>query len=133
MTDPTPLPSEVGDARRLNALHDYAILDTPPEKGFDDIVELARLTCAAPVFLVSLVAEDRQWFKARSGFAPCETTLDKSVCAHALAEPDLLVIPDLTQDPRTGTTPSSPASRICASMPGRPLRPPEANASGACA
>ena len=105
MTDPTSLPSEVGDARRLNALHDYAILDTPPEKGFDDIVELARLTCAAPVSLVSLVAGDRQWFKARSGFAPCETSLDKSVCAHGLAEPDLLVIPDLTQDPRTRDNP----------------------------
>ncbi len=55
MTDPSPLPSEVGNARRLEALHDYAILDTAPEKGFDDIVELARLTCAVPVSLVSLV------------------------------------------------------------------------------
>ena len=105
MTEPTPLPSEVGNARRLDVLHDYAILDTPPEQGFDDIVELARLACAVPVSLVSLVAGDRQWFKARSGFDPCETTLDKSVCAHALAEPDLLVIPDLTQDPRTRDNP----------------------------
>ncbi|RYY12521.1 MAG: GAF domain-containing protein, partial [Alphaproteobacteria bacterium] len=105
MTDPTTFPPKVRDRRRLDALLDHDILDTPPEKGFDDIVTLARMTCDAPVALVSLVAGDRQWFKARSGFAPCETTLDKSICAHALGAPDLLVIPDLTQDPRTSSNP----------------------------
>jgi GAF domain-containing protein len=75
------------------------------ERGFDDIVELARLTCAAPVALVSLVASDRQWFKARAGFAPCGTSLDRSVCAHVLGSPDLLVIPDLTQDSRARENP----------------------------
>ena len=124
MTDPTPLPSEVGDARRLDALRDYAILDTPPEQGFDDIVELARLTCAVPVSLVSLVAGDRQWFKARSGFDPCETTLDKSVCAHALAEPDLLVIPDLTQDPRTRDNPLVTGEPHLRFYAGAPLQAP---------
>ncbi|WP_313901793.1 GAF domain-containing protein [Methylobacterium sp. J-088] len=98
-------PAEVGDGRRLNALADYGILDTGPEKGFDDIVLLARRLCAAPVALVSFVASDRQWFKARSGFAPCETSLDRSVCAHALGAPDLLVIPDLSSDPRTRNNP----------------------------
>ncbi|MCJ2014752.1 ATP-binding protein [Methylobacterium sp. J-076] len=105
MTDPITLPPEVADTRRLDALRDHDILDTPPEKGFDDIVELARMTCAAPVALVSLVTDDRQWFKARAGFAPCETSLDKSVCAHVLGSPDLLIIPDLTQDPRTRENP----------------------------
>jgi signal transduction histidine kinase/CheY-like chemotaxis protein/GAF domain-containing protein len=104
MTDDT-LPPEVGDARRLDALRGYGILDTPPEKGFDDIVELARMTCSVPVALVSLVAGDRQWFKARSGFAPCETSLDKSVCAHVLGSPDLLVIADLSLDSRTRDNP----------------------------
>nr|WP_276081821.1 ATP-binding protein [Methylobacterium sp. GC_Met_2] len=100
-----PLPALVGDVRRLNALADYDILDTAPEKGFDDIVVLARRLCNVPVALVSLVGSDRQWFKARSGFSSCETTLDKSVCAHALGEVDMLVIPDLTQDPRTNANP----------------------------
>ena len=98
MTDPMTFPPEVGDRRRLDALRDYDILDTPPEKGFDDIVALARMTCDAPV---ALVAGDRQWFKARAGFAPSETTLDKSICAHVLGDSELFVIPDLTQDPRT--------------------------------
>ncbi|SDM89116.1 PAS domain S-box-containing protein [Methylobacterium phyllostachyos] len=94
-------PAEASDRERLGALATYGILDTPPEQGFDDIVDLAAEICATPVALVSLVAGERQWFKARVGFEPCEIPLDQSICAHALARPDLLVIPDLTQDPRT--------------------------------
>ncbi|GJE10082.1 GAF domain-containing protein [Methylobacterium longum] len=96
---------EVARPSRLSALDAYGILDTPPEQGFDDIVHLARKTCGTPVALVSLVAEDRQWFKARVGFEPCETSLDQSVCAHVLGAPNILVIPDLTLDPRTRENP----------------------------
>ncbi|MHC2105470.1 response regulator [Methylobacterium sp. CM6246] len=120
MTDTRTLPPHVGDARRLEALREYDILDTPPEKGFDDIVELARLICSAPVALVSLVAGDRQWFKAKSGFASCETSLDKSICAHVLGAPDILVIPDLSLDPRTRDNPlvtGEPSLRFYAGAP----------------
>ncbi len=94
-------PADDADALRLAALNHYAILDTAAEPGFDDIVELAIQICDAPIALVSLVDKDRQWFKARAGFAPCQTSLDQSICVHALAVDDLLIIPDLTQDPRT--------------------------------
>ncbi|ACB27184.1 PAS domain S-box protein [Methylobacterium radiotolerans] len=93
------------DPARLAALDGYGILDTPAEQGFDDIVLLASRICGTPVALVSLVAGDRQWFKARVGFDPCETPLSQSVCAHALRQPGLLVIPDLTEDPRTRDNP----------------------------
>lgn len=53
--------------------------------------------CDAPVALVSPIAGDRQWFKARIGFSSCQTDLDASICAHALAEPDILVIPDFAR------------------------------------
>lgn len=89
------------DPARLAVLANYSILDTQAEQGFDDIVLLASRICATPVAMVSLVAGDRQWFKARVGFGPCQTPLSQSVCAHALGQPDLLVIPDLTHDPRT--------------------------------
>lgn len=89
------------DMERLAALEQFQILDTPPEKGFDDIVELATGICATPVALVSLVAGDRQWFKARIGFDSCQTDLSRSVCAHALVEPDILEIEDLTLDARS--------------------------------
>ncbi|TXN03743.1 PAS domain S-box protein [Methylobacterium sp. WL103] len=91
----------VRDPARLAALYGYAILDTEAEQGFDDIVLLAARACGTPVALVSLVAGDRQWFKARVGFDPCQTPLSQSVCANALRQPGLLVIPDLTVDPRT--------------------------------
>ncbi|WP_336488920.1 PAS domain-containing sensor histidine kinase [Methylobacterium nigriterrae] len=93
------------ERERLAALARYGILDTPAEPGFDDVVLVASELCAAPVALVSLVAAERQWFKARVGFEACETDLDRSVCAHALAEPGLLVIPDLAADPRTRGNP----------------------------
>ena len=86
---------------RLAALEAYDILDTPGESGFDDIVMLATHICQTPVALVSLVGGDRQWFKARIGFDLCQTPLDQSVCRHALRQPGLLIIPDLSIDPRT--------------------------------
>ncbi|WP_019905851.1 PAS domain-containing protein [Methylobacterium sp. 77] len=113
------------DAERLAALDGYDILDTEPEQGFDDIVLLASQICEAPTALVSLVAKDRQWFKARIGFNPCETPLDQSVCAHALGADDLLVITDLTQDPRTwgnALVTGEPHLRFYA---GAPLHTPE--------
>ncbi|QGY04764.1 PAS domain-containing protein [Methylobacterium mesophilicum SR1.6/6] len=116
----TPTPDAVADPGRLAALAAHDILDTAPEEEFDDIVRLATRLCAAPVALVSLVAADRQWFKARVGFPPCETDLNASVCKFVLTEPDLLVIPDLTLDPRTAANPlvtHAPGLRFYAGVP----------------
>ena len=113
--------TDISDESRLEALAGYDILDTPPEEGFDSIVELATQLCACPVALVSLVDRDRQWFKARVNFPPCETDLSSSVCAHALSRPDaLLVIPDLTADARTRANPlvtGEPSIRFYAGAP----------------
>ncbi len=102
MFDP---PAYTFDAGRLAELASFDILDTPAEQGFDDIVQLAVQICATPVALVSLVAADRQWFKARIGFEQQQTCIESAVCAHALIEPDLLIINDLTADPRTRANP----------------------------
>lgn len=96
--------SVLNDAHRLAALDKYDILDTPAEPAFDNIVSLAKQICETPVALISLVTDNRQWFKARSGFEPCETPLEQSVCAHALPTGSVLIIPDLTLDERTKTT-----------------------------
>ena len=101
VVDPAKIPSAQDEAARLAALDSYGILDTVTERGFDDIVLLASRICKTPVALVSLVNGDRQWFKARVGFDPCQTPLSQSVCALALWRPGLLVIPDLAADPRT--------------------------------
>ena len=110
------------DEGRLAALDAYRILDTPAEQNFDDIVALARHICHTPVALVSFVAIDRQWFKARVGFDGCQTDLASSVCAHALIEPDLLVIGDLTADPRTRYNPLVTADPHIRFYAGAPLR-----------
>lgn len=72
---------------RLKVLKTYGILDTAPEDGFDDVVQLAAALCGRPVALVRLVTDDRQWFKARLSFPPCET--DRSVGQFVLGEPDI--------------------------------------------
>ncbi|MBB3905217.1 sensor histidine kinase [Methylobacterium brachythecii] len=103
-------------------LEAFDVLDTGPEEGFEDVVQIARQICDAPVALVSLVASDRQWFKARAGFPDCQTDLTRSVCVYALSEPDLLIIPDLSADPRTRGNPlvtDEPHIRFYA---GAPLR-----------
>jgi PAS domain S-box-containing protein len=128
--DQTAIPGAVADERRLAALKSYDILDTPPEAGFDDIVQLATQLCQTPIALVSLVAADRQWFKARVGFASCETDLNSSVCALVLTEPDVLVIPDLTADPRTKANPLVTGEPHIRFYAGAPLRTSEGQVIG---
>ncbi|WP_082507822.1 GAF domain-containing protein [Methylobacterium sp. Leaf113] len=95
----------LGDPDRIAALERYRILDTPADEAFDSLVRLASQLCGTPVGLITLVASDRQWFKARVGFERSETGLDRSICIHTLPEPSLLVIPDLALDPRTQANP----------------------------
>ncbi|MFT4053138.1 MAG: HWE histidine kinase domain-containing protein [Novosphingobium sp.] len=90
-----------GQERRIAVLKDLAILDTPPEDTFDDIVEVAAALCDAPISLVSLVDRDRQWFKARVGLDLPETPIEQSVCALAIRQDDVFVIEDLSHDTRT--------------------------------
>jgi signal transduction histidine kinase len=93
-------PTPENEPERLSALDRYDILDTPREVEFDEIIELIAHICQAPVAIVSLIAEDRQWFKAEVGFGVRETPLESSFCAHALLEPGLMVVPDTTEDER---------------------------------
>ena len=125
------LPEAVNDPGRLEALASYGILETPPEPGFDDIVQLTCQLCYVPVALVSLVSGDRQWFKARVNFPSCETDLNSSVCAHALAQPDrLLVIPDLSLDARTEGNPLVTGEPFIRFYAGAPLVTPEGHVLG---
>lgn len=115
---------------RRALLDPYAILDTPAEEGFDDIVELAREMCAVPTALISFVDDDRQWFKARVGFDACQTDLESSVCRHGLDEPELLVIGDLTQDARTRDNPLVTGPSAIRFYAGAPLRVPSGDVLG---
>ncbi len=93
------------EAERLSALDSYHVLDTPPEPAFDDLTRIAAHVCAAPIALVSLVAENRQWFKSEVGLGVRETPLNMSICAQAIQHRGLFVVPDTTLDPRFSTNP----------------------------
>ena len=88
------------EAARVAALDRYAILDTEPEQGFDDLVVLASYVCKTPIAMLSLVDDHRQWFKSRVGVEIRETPKDMSFCAHAIQQEDLFVVPDTLKDPR---------------------------------
>lgn len=103
MTKPAPLPDNEAD--RLDALHRYAILDSEPEDGFNRIVELASRQFDVPIAVISLVDEDRQWFKATCGLDATETPRDVAFCAHAILGDEVFVVPDATKDDRFAENP----------------------------
>jgi diguanylate cyclase (GGDEF)-like protein/PAS domain S-box-containing protein len=113
-----PLPPDEAD--RLATLAAFQVLDTPPERAFDDLVALAARVCGVPIGLVSLVDAGRQWFKAAVGLAVPQTPRDVSFCGHAILEPDLMVVPDAEADPRFHDNPlvvGDPGVRFYAGMP----------------
>ncbi|MGV9009480.1 sensor histidine kinase [Brevundimonas sp.] len=102
---PAQSPHRIDDQDRLEALYAYDILDTEREPAFDDLVALTAEICDAPIAVINLIAESRQWFKAEVGLGVCETPLETSFCRHAILEEDRLVIRDTTQDARFNCTP----------------------------
>ncbi|MCK1733380.1 GAF domain-containing protein [Bradyrhizobium sp. 138] len=96
------------EAERLNALGNYAILDTLPEAGFDEITELAAQICGCPAALVSFVDASRQWIKAKYGPLPAELSecpREISICTATICNNDILYVPDLVKDQRFNTSP----------------------------
>jgi len=85
---------------RLLALVELDLLDTPPEKEFNDIVLLASASCASPISSISLVDAERQWFKASVGLPVKETHRDLSFCTHAIERDGIFVVEDATTDER---------------------------------
>jgi two-component sensor histidine kinase len=85
---------------RLGALRSYGILDTPREIDFDEVVKVTSAICGTPISVINLIDEGRQWFKAEVGLGVRETPIDSSICAHAILQPDLFIVPDTTLDNR---------------------------------
>jgi GAF domain-containing protein len=118
------------ESKRLKVLWQYDVLDTVPEEVFDDLTELAARICEAPVAMISLVDEDRQWFKSKVGVTMNETSRDVSFCAHAIRQEGLFIIADATKDQRFAHNPlviSDPKIRFYA---GAPLITPDGYALG---
>ena len=118
------------EKKRLKVLWQYEVLDTVPEELFDDLTELAARICEAPIAMISLVDEKRQWFKSRIGTDVRETSREVSFCSHAIRQSDLFIVPDATLDKRFARNPlvtSEPRIRFYA---GAPLITPDGYALG---
>lgn len=116
MTAPDPK----HERQRLKVLWQYEVLDTVPEEVFDELTELAARICEAPIALISLVEEDRQWFKSKVGMSLNETSREVSFCAHAIHQADLFVVSDAAKDPRFAQNPlviAEPRIRFYAGAP----------------
>ena len=93
-----PLPEN--EQERLLELKKYDILDTESDVVFDNMVQLASYICKTPIAAISLVDEDRQWFKAIFGLNEKEISRDVAFCAHTILEEDFLIIENALNDER---------------------------------
>ena len=96
-TSPTALPKE---ERRISALRKFEILDTPPDGSFDDLTALAAKVFNVPIAIVSLVDEDRIWFKSHHGLEIKQLDRDPGLCASAILSDDVYLVEDAKNDPR---------------------------------
>ncbi len=91
----------LNEKERLNALKEYSILDTLPEKEFDDITKIASAICQTPMSLITLIDSNRQWFKSSYGLDAAETPRDISFCAHAIVNSaNVFIVNDTREDIR---------------------------------
>ena len=113
-------PTPGHESIRLQALQALAILDTPPEERFDRLTRIAQQLMQVPIALVSLVDENRQWFKSRQGLKACETSRDISFCGHAIMDTEVFVVADAAADSRFSDNPlvtAAPHIRFYAGAP----------------
>lgn len=126
---PAPLPAD--EAIRLEALKAYNLLDTLPEEEYDNITRLASEICRTPISAISLIDENRQWFKSKQRLADDQTPREDSFCAHAILNPtEIFIVPDARIDERFSDSPATTGQPPVVFYAGVPLVNPEGLALG---
>ncbi len=123
-----PLPAN--EAKRIEILKGYGVLDSAPDSGLDDLTALAGEICGTPIALISLVDECRQWFKSKTGTELKETPREHSFCAHVIEGDSLFVVADARDDPRFAENPLVTGDPHIRFYAGAPLITPEGVALG---
>ena len=126
---PANIPSN--EAKRLDNLNSYNILDTLPEEEFDAITKIASGICDTPIALVTMIDENRQWFKSKHGLETSETPRDIAFCSHSILQPDeLFIINDATKDKRFFDNPLTTEDLNVVFYAGAPLNSEEGYSLG---
>ena len=129
MAAPFPVPEN--EPARLNALREYNIMDSLPERAYDDVAKLAAAICGTPIAVVTLLDADRQWFKAKVGIDGEGTPRSEAFCAHAIMQPDdVMTVEDATLDERFAANPSVVGDPNIRFYAGAPLVTPTGEALG---
>lgn len=130
MTSP-PIPRPENETRRQAALHRFHILGTAREQSFDDLAQLAKLSCNTPMALITLIDEDRQWFKSCLGMEGTETSRDLAFCAYAILRPEsVLIVEDTRLDMRFASHPAVTGEPYLRFYAGAPLVTSDGDALG---
>lgn len=104
------------EKKRLATLRSYGVLDTEREPEFDAIARRVAAVLKTPIALISLIDEDRQWFKASYGIDAFETPRSISFCTHAIRGPGVFVVEDAQLDDRFSSDPAVLGSRSLAGL-----------------
>ena len=126
---PAPIPTDESD--RLSELKALNILDTPREPRFDKLTELVADVFDVPMVFPTLVDSDRQWFKSTCGTNVETTPRSVGFCAHAMLEPEAMVVPNATEDVRFADNPFVSGDFHLRFYAGAPLHGPKGKAIGA--
>lgn len=124
------VPVPHNEIQRIAALKSYDILDSLPEKSFDDLAQLAAIICETPGAMITFVDTDRLWFKSMVGFVANEVPRELSFCAHAIMDHEVMVVEDATKDERFAGNPLVASWPLVRFYAGSPLRTPEGEALG---
>lgn len=119
------------EAGRLSALRRYGVLDSEEDRNFDSITRLVKEVLGCPIAAVSLVDEERQWFKAVQGIAVHQTPRAVSFCDHTIRDARPMLIEDATADPRFAANPLVTGKPFIRSYAGAPLATPDGYHLGA--